>query len=365
MKQLIQSNSTLVTDHFVKFEKRQDGEINTLKQQLKAKDSELSKLREELERARNRETDLKAENKILRQEVSILKIEMDQQCYLIKNQKDIEIKYHALETKLQSIINKLKVFDVHNENHTGISIERSDSTAANKSAQNVHVAHQDLLVDDTEFIDRDSSVADENDCDNRGVDNEPEIDEPEYNQPLYSDVARSKKVSKSQHETKGSFANKHENSDSVGKRSQDTQRRNAIFKGVTRRRIQRIVLYNVDASESIESVTHELTEYAAEYGVKVTSTRLLKEYKSKNWSSYMISVNLDGRDFHKIEHNSEFWPDGITWRKWIPRSQRDRRYDADDAYGHDEYGDGADYNKSENDDWGHSNNRNWNDQSWE
>ena len=151
-------------------------------------------------------------------------------------------------------------------------------------------------------------------------------------QPLYSDVARSKNVSKSQHETKGSLENKHENNDSVGKRSQDTHRRNAIFKGVTRRRIQRIVLYNVDASESIESVTHELTEYAAEYGVKVTSTRLLKEYKSKNWSSYMISVNLDGRDFHKIEHNSEFWPDGITWRKWIPRSQRDRRYDADDAY---------------------------------
>ena len=88
MKQLIQSNSTLVTDHFVKFEKRQDGEINTLKQQLKAKDSELSKLREELERARNRETDLKAENKILRQEVSILKIEMDQQCYLIKEKKE-------------------------------------------------------------------------------------------------------------------------------------------------------------------------------------------------------------------------------------------------------------------------------------
>ena len=62
------------------------------------------------------------------------------------------------------------------KNHTGVSIERSDSTAANKNAQNVHVAHQDWLVDDAEFIDRDSSVADENEGDNRGVDNEPEID---------------------------------------------------------------------------------------------------------------------------------------------------------------------------------------------
>ena len=193
MKQLIQSNSTLVTDHFVKFEKRQDGEIKTLKQQLKLKDTELSKLREELDSCRNRETDLKAQNKILRQEVSILKIEMDQQSYLIKNQKDIESKYHGLETKLQSIINKLKVLDIQKEKHSGESIERSDNTVANKNAHNVHVDHQDWLVDNTEFIDRDTSVDDENDSTNRGLDIEPEIDEPEYNQPLYSDVARSKK----------------------------------------------------------------------------------------------------------------------------------------------------------------------------
>ena len=79
----------------------------------------------------------------------------------------------------------------------------------------------------------------------------------------------------------------------------------------------------------------------------------------------MISVNLDSRHFHKIEYNSDFWPDGITWRKWIPRSQRDNRYDADGAYGQDDYRDDAEYDRREHDDWEYSDRKSSNDNSWQ
>ena len=58
------------------------------------------------------------------------------------------------------------------------------------------------------------------------------------------------------------------------------------------------MLYNVDATENIDSVVHALIEYAIENGVKVTSTRLLKEYTFRYCSPHVISVNIDSRDFH-------------------------------------------------------------------
>ena len=358
MKQLVQSNNALVVEQFIKLEKRQDNEINILKQQLKSKDTKLVKLKAELDGYRDREIELRAQNKLLRQDISGLKLELDQQSLLLKNQKDLDAKYHSLESKLQNIMNKLKYCDNSNNSNVDETRLEDDATLNISHTDNSH----DTLVDDVELLDDDTSGYGRNDNRNREQD-VVRNDEQTHAKPLYSDALRKSEGPRSEMREKHDID---EGTRSKGhKQGQNYQRSDSVFKGMIRRRSQRIVLYNVDATENIDTVVHALIEYAGENVVKVTSTRLLKEYTFRHGSTYMISVNLDSRYFHKIDNNADFWPDGITWRKWIPRSQRDNRYDTDGAYGQDDYRDDAEYDIREHDDWEYSDRKSSNDNSWQ
>ncbi|KAK3093526.1 hypothetical protein FSP39_016758 [Pinctada imbricata] len=192
MKQLIQNNNKFITAQFEKLEKRQEVEIKSLKQQLTTKEREIASLNSEVQSCRDREIELSAENKLLRQEVNSFKLELEHQSSLRANKKDNDKKFRSLESKIQNICNRLK----SNENKaptveelTVVENNENDNYAPN--------------------LQNESSNSDRGSCENREENEEndvssisndkqhnyesPETDEGQNDSSrnvLYSDIAR-------------------------------------------------------------------------------------------------------------------------------------------------------------------------------
>jgi len=93
-----------------------------------------------------------------------------------------------------------------------------------------------------------------------------------------------------------------------------------LFCGVFRQRTKRIVLYNVKADRPFELVDAAIRQYAQNKGVHISYTKLMRKRDFKNYSTYTLRVNIHEHDFDTVETDQNFWPNGVYWRDYVPRS---------------------------------------------
>ena len=79
-----------------------------------------------------------------------------------------------------------------------------------------------------------------------------------------------------------------------------TSKRYHALQGVPRIKTKRIVLYNVSAEESFDSVKDMIYDYAKDQRVRVTFVRLMKRNERQNYQdTYTVQVNLDYDDYEQ------------------------------------------------------------------
>ncbi|KAK3083984.1 hypothetical protein FSP39_006285 [Pinctada imbricata] len=315
IKQLIQNNSTYMKEQFERLEKRHESEMKCLKEEILSKRKEIEKLKSDNIDMLNRETTQRSENKLLQQEINTLKFELSLHEGVKSAVNNFNSKCAVIESKLQSFSTNMQKLSskLESEYH---SEQTQQTSIGEESVQNSPKGNNsNYSVVNVENDDSSSSERDET---------EVKRTETLYSEALQSGIKQPEKSTR--------FPERNGNA-KFGYTEENWDIDKNVFRGVQRRRrrTERIVLYNVDACDKIEHVTAAIVEYAADKGVKVSSTWLLKEFKFRRNSVYMISLNIDSRDFYLIEEDDYFWPTGITWRKWIPKSKRDGRNYYDDV----------------------------------
>lgn len=100
----------------------------------------------------------------------------------------------------------------------------------------------------------------------------------------------------------------------------------SAFTGYTfvrgKRRTQRIVLANIKArGSSFEDVKTEIIKWCEDRGVNVSGIFLLAHHSARKFPTFVIRANIDVDDYEKTQ-TQDFWPDTISVRDWIVRTDR-------------------------------------------
>ena len=271
-----------------------------MRKQLESKDEELVNCRAELDVCHARESDLKLQNNQLKQEVRSLKQEIHKLSVLPNTQTDLDAKFISLETKLQSVLKKIKHLrkerkrDVRSDDEPALwngtsqddDQKDGDKNGSCNSQESLNTANSKSNANFDKKLDilhsnGHTSIKRVNDEFREVINEIPEnvakcrdwatsvdiceldfvkTDRDENMQPLYSEIVRTTEQPNSEVRIENSYEQRADDKDTTT-HSTSTDSHESAFRGVARRRTQRIVLYDVDASENIDSVIHALTDY--------------------------------------------------------------------------------------------------------
>lgn len=116
-----------------------------------------------------------------------------------------------------------------------------------------------------------------------------------------------------------------ERSDWLSRKYHNKDKKSA-FTGYTfvrgKRRTQRIVLANIKArGSSFEDVKTEIIKWCEDRGANVFGIFLLAHHSARKFPTFVIRANIDVDDYEKTQ-TPDFWPDTISVRDWIVRTDR-------------------------------------------
>ena len=94
------------------------------------------------------------------------------------------------------------------------------------------------------------------------------------------------------------------------------------FKGYQRHFSRRVVISNIKADHtSFENVQKDIINYCFKRNVRVTHVHLLRHHSERRYPTFVVRVNIDGRDYSKTQCET-FWPESVRVRDWIARGNR-------------------------------------------
>lgn len=295
IKQMITDTMKPISDNVEKLTNDFTSEITLLKNKLREKDNKIMSLQSEIQKHQMQITGLQSD--IIDQSQHIKKMENELNCEnymqpMNKTIKTYDTKQQAMKENNKPSYSETLTKPISDKHHTSSTAPDSLPTGTDHEQQSIPViASSNLQHKGNKY---------RNHGENSNVNMNNYIDYSYLNN----------------NETDSYYENNGPYNESIAKDDDMS-----AFRGVVRKRTKRIVLYNVMANKPYETVDSAVRAHFKRKGVHVTFTKLLKRRENKNYSTFIMRVNVLESDFvRKIENNcdDDFWPEGVYWRDYVP-----------------------------------------------